>query len=127
MSGSPDWNIDRTFSSTFYFPQKSMKTNKNKRTFRNPIFLAKEYKRMIDSGKGKNKSELAKLKGISRARVTQILNLLKLDSMVVQELEKLGDPLKSKIITERILRPYVNKSPQEQKELLYILKTLFPL
>ena len=104
-----------------------MKTNKNKRTFRNPIFLAKEYKRMIDSGKVKNKSELAKLKGISRARVTQILNLLKLDSMVVQELEKLGDPLKSKIITERILRPYVNKSPQEQKELLYILKTLFPL
>ncbi|GAI85324.1 unnamed protein product [marine sediment metagenome] len=73
LSGSPDWNIDRTFTSTFCFPQKSMKTNKNKRTFRNPIFLAKEYKRMIDSGKVKNKSELAKLKGISRARVTQIL------------------------------------------------------
>ncbi len=67
---------------------------------------------MIDSGETKNQSELAKLKGISRARVTQILNLLKLDSLIIQELEKLGDPLKSRIITERILRPHANKSLQ---------------
>ncbi|MCJ7656207.1 MAG: hypothetical protein MUO55_00290 [Candidatus Atribacteria bacterium] len=85
--------------------------------------MAKEYKKMLDSGEARNQAELARITGISRARVTQILNLLKLDSLIVQELEKLGDPLKSKIITERILRPYVNKSPQEQKELLYILRT----
>ena len=60
---------------------------------------------MIDSGETKNQSELAKLKGISRARVTQILNLLKLDFNIIQELEKFGDPLKSKIIAEFILRP----------------------
>ena len=78
---------------------------------------------MLDSGEARNQTELARIKGISRARVTQILRLLKLDSLSIQELEKLGDPLKSKIITERILRPYVNKSPQEQKELLYILRT----
>jgi len=87
--------------------------------------LAKEYKRMIDNGQVKSQSELAKLKCISRARVTQILDLLKLDSLIVEELEKLGDPLKSKIITERMLRPHVNKSFQEQKEILYTLKTLF--
>jgi DNA repair protein RadC len=80
---------------------------------------------MLDSGEVKNQAELARIKGISRAKVTQILNLLKLDSLIIQELEKLGDPLKSKIITERMLRPYVNKSPQEQKALLNILKTLF--
>jgi len=68
---------------------------------------------MIDPGKVKNQAELAKMKGISRARVTQILNLLKLDSNIIQKLEKLGDPLKSKIITERMLRPYINKSQQE--------------
>jgi len=76
-------------------------------------------------GEVKTQAELARIKGISRARVTQILNLLKLDSLIIQELEKLGDPLKSKIITEQMLRPYVNKSPQEQKALLNILKTLF--
>jgi len=37
--------------------------------------LAKEYKKMIDSGEVKNQAELARLKGISRARVTQIPNL----------------------------------------------------
>ncbi|TFG90007.1 MAG: hypothetical protein E4G71_05935 [Candidatus Atribacteria bacterium] len=80
---------------------------------------------MIDMSEVKTQAELARIKGISRARVTQMLNLLKLDSLIIQELEKLGDPLKSKIITERMLRPYVNKSPQEQKALLNILKTLF--
>jgi len=87
--------------------------------------LAREYKEIIDKGKVKNQDELAKTKGITRSRVTQIINLLKLDSLIIQELEKLGNPLKSKIITERILRPYVNKSQQEQKYFLNILKTLF--
>jgi len=80
---------------------------------------------MIDNGQVKNQSGLARKLGISKVRICQILSLLKLDSLVVQELEKLGDPLKSKIITERMLRPHVNKSFREQKELLYILKTLF--
>jgi hypothetical protein len=80
---------------------------------------------MIDSRQVKNQSELAQKLGISRVRICQIISLLKLDSLIIQEFERLGDPLKSRIITERMLRPYVNKSPQEQKELLNILKTLF--
>ena len=79
---------------------------------------------MIDNLQVKNQSGLARKLGIPRVRICQILNLLKLDFLIVQELEKLGDPLKSKIITERRLRSYVNKSFREQKELLYILKTL---
>jgi len=82
---------------------------------------------MIDSSKVKNQTELAKLKGISRARVTQILNILKLNPSIVQELEKLVDPLKARTITERMLRPYIGKSSKEQLELLNILKTLFKL
>ncbi len=118
LSGSPDCNIGRTFSSMFYFTHKAIKTNVIKRLYRNPIYVAKEYKKMIDSGEAKNRAELARIKGISRARVTQILRLLKLDSLIIQELEKLGDPLKSKIITEHMIRPYVNKSFREQKEIL---------
>ena len=108
--GSPDCSIDRTFTSTFHFPHKATKPSKTKSIHRNPIYLAREYKRMIDSGLLKNQSDLARKLGISRVRVHQILSLLKLDSLIVQELEKLGDPLKSTIITERMLRPYVNKS-----------------
>jgi len=86
--------------------------------------LAKKYKQMIDNGQVKNQPELARKLGISRVRIHQILSLLKLDSFIVKELEKFGDPLKSTIITEHILRPYVNKSIQEQKALLNFLKTL---
>jgi len=97
LSGFPDWNIDRTFTLVFYFPQESMKAKIIKRTYRNPIYLAKEYKEMIDSGKVKNQAGLARMKGISRARVTQILNLLKLDKKLIYELEKFGDPKETAI------------------------------
>ena len=107
---SPDCNIDRTFTSIFYFPHKVMKVNQTARIYRNPIYLAKEYKQMIEKGDVKNQAQLERLKGISRARVTQILRLLKLDSLMIQRLEKLGDPLKARTISERMLRPYTNKS-----------------
>jgi len=127
LASSPDCSIDRTFTSTFYFPKKVTKAIQIVRIYRNPICLAREYKEMIDNGQVKNQADLARKLGISRVRICQILNLLKLDSLIVQELEKLSDPLKSKIITERILRPYANKFPQKQKALLNILKTLFKL
>jgi len=59
---------------------------------------------MIESGKVKNQSELAKLKGISRARVTQILNLLKLDKNIILKIEQIGDPMYERIFSERKLR-----------------------
>jgi ParB/RepB/Spo0J family partition protein len=89
-----------------------MKANKIARIYRNPIYLAREYKQMIDKEHVKNQADLAQKLGISRARVTQILNLLKLDFRIIQDLENLGDTLESKIVTERMLRPYANKSLQ---------------
>jgi hypothetical protein len=72
--------------------------------------LAKEYKEMIDSGKMKNQAEMAQLKGISRARITQIMNLLKLDKNIIHYLEQLGDPMDRKIISERKLRKNISKN-----------------
>jgi hypothetical protein len=65
------------------------------------------------------------LKDVSRARVTQILNLLKLKPFIIQELENLGDPLDTNTISERMLRLCVNKSSKEQIELFDILKNLY--
>lgn len=56
---------------------------------------------MIDSGEVRNQSELARKLVISRARVTQILNLLKLDPITINELENIGDPIDGRKITER--------------------------
>jgi len=76
LSGSPNCNIDRTFIFKFYFQTAVKKSTNPKKTYRNPIYLAREYKKMIDIGEVKNQAELSRIKGISRARVTQILNLL---------------------------------------------------
>jgi len=53
-----------------------MKTTKIARTYQNPICLERKYKQIIDNGQLKNQADL----------------------LIIQELEKLGDPLKSKII-----------------------------
>ena len=59
---------------------------------------------MIDSGEVKNQAELARIKGISRSRVTQILNLLKLNKDIIRQIEQIGDPMDKKVISERELR-----------------------
>ena len=87
MSGSPRCSIDRTFIYQFYFQTVVKKYPIPKKTYRNPIYLAKEYKEMIDSGDVKNQAELARIKGISRVRVTQILNLLKPDKSITDKLK----------------------------------------
>jgi len=59
---------------------------------------------MINTGKVKNQAELARKLGISRARVTQILNLLKLNKNIIYYIEQLGDPMDKKVISESNLR-----------------------
>ena len=109
MSGSPDCNIDRTFIFKFYFQTAVKKSSSSRKTYTNPIYLAKEYKKMIDNGQAKNQAELARKLGISRARVTQILNLLKLDKSIINNLEQIGDPMDRKKISERGLRKIIYK------------------
>jgi hypothetical protein len=64
---------------------------------------------MIDTSEVMNQAELARIKGISRARVTQILNLLKLDKNIINKLEQIGDPMDKKVISERELRKIIYK------------------
>jgi len=78
MSGSPSCFICRTFIYEFKFQIIVKPPSFPSKTYRNPIFLAKEYKEMIDSAKVKNRVELAKIRDIPRARATQIMNVLKL-------------------------------------------------
>jgi len=81
----------------------STSSTSDKKEYRNPVHLPKEYKEMIDSGLAKNQAKLTRIKGISRARITQVLNLLKLNKDILDKLEQLGDPMKKKIISERKL------------------------
>jgi hypothetical protein len=65
---------------------------------------------MINLREAKNQAELARIKGISRARVTQILNLLRLDKNIIDNLEQIGDPMDRKVISERELRKIIHQN-----------------
>ena len=53
--------------------------------------------------------DLARKLGLSRARVTQMLNLLGLPEMLISEIEEMGDYWSRQLITERELRMRLSK------------------
>jgi len=118
LYGSSGWIIDRTFTLTVYFANKSLKQKKARRNYRNPIYLAKEYKRTIDSGQAKNQSDLANQLGISRVYVNHFINLLKFDIAVIQTIEQLGDPMPKRYVSERKLRSIVKMPIKEQRPMI---------
>ncbi|RPJ62893.1 MAG: hypothetical protein EHM12_03585 [Dehalococcoidia bacterium] len=86
-----------------------------KRKYRNPIYLAREWRKALDNGEYVSPAALARHFKVSRARVTQIMNLLKLLPEVIDVIYLLGDPIRYPIITERELRPLLALSAQQQK------------
>jgi Mg2+ and Co2+ transporter CorA len=78
---------------------------------------------MIESGQARNESDLARKIGVSRVRVCQYIRLLSLDASVIKALEQLGDPLTERVVTERLLRPYLRKTLKEQIKICTMIKT----
>jgi ParB-like chromosome segregation protein Spo0J len=85
------------------------------RHYRNPICLAREWQHALNDGKFASLAALARHLGVSRARVTQIMNLLKLAPEVIQMISSFGDPLRSPFVTERRLRPLLSLNLEQQK------------
>jgi hypothetical protein len=81
-----------------------------------PFFL-KEYRRLIDSGVAKDQTDLARKLGISKVRICKVLSLLKLNLDLIDAVEKLGNPMQSRIVTIRMLQECL-KSPKLYKSVL---------
>jgi hypothetical protein len=104
---SPKPSIDRTFQAVFPLSGIAPKRHLIKiggRQYRNPVYLAKEWQNDLDKGKYRSRADLAHNLGVSRARVTQILNLLTLPKDAIETAFAMGDPLASPTVTERKLR-----------------------
>jgi transcriptional regulator with XRE-family HTH domain len=115
---SPYKSEDRTFRAVFQLTilPRGSKPGKTKpaRTYRNPIFLAREWQKALVSGEYASQTAMARKLGVSRVRVTQVLNLLRLSASTIDRIASLGDPLSSQIVTERKLRPLVPLPEAEQ-------------
>lgn len=83
--------------------ERQMKHYEFVESYINPLKRAREYMNLMKE-EGLTQCKLAKKLGISRARVTQILNLLKLPEEEQKILLKHG---KDKRITERALRSQI--------------------
>jgi len=73
------------------------------RTFRNPIIFARELNAEMEA-EGLNQTELAKNIGVTRARISQWLSLLRIPEEMIADLESQGDNWTRRIVTERQLR-----------------------
>jgi hypothetical protein len=82
------------------------------------MFQAREWQEALDRGEVSSRAELARRLGVSRARVTQVLGLLRLPPKVLRKIEALGDPLESPVVTERQLRPIVQSKVKGRDRLV---------
>jgi hypothetical protein len=92
------------------------------RTYRNPIFLAREWAEAMEDGNFRSQRAFARAIGLSHARVSQVLGLLRLCPEVIDDLDKLGDPLSSRIFTERKLRALGTLRPENQKRAFHSMQ-----
>ena len=80
-------SIGRIFKYKFSSPNFSDLTKpKPQKVYQNPIYKAMERQKMLDKGQFRSKAELVRHLGVSRVRVVQVLNLLKLDKEVINKL-----------------------------------------
>lgn len=87
-----------------------------------PLLVAYQFQQLLDRGLVNSKAELARKHGLSRARVTQILNLLKLAGEIQKEIIGLSEQ-EQLFFSEWRLREIVGlESAERQVKAFQLLK-----
>jgi hypothetical protein len=66
-----------------------------------------EWRRQLDAGEVRTQADIAQREGITRARVTQIMRLLRLAPEFQEQILSMPDITRRSAITERQLRPMI--------------------
>ena len=64
-----------------------------------------ERRRQLDAGEVRNQTEIAGKEDITRARVTQIMGMLRLAPEIQEHILSMPDIVRRPLVTERMLRP----------------------
>lgn len=70
-------------------------------------FLRKaiEWQRQLDAGEIANQTDIARREGITRARVTQVMGMLRLAPEIREQILSMPNGVSRSPVTERMLRP----------------------
>ena len=88
------------------------------------IVLAYQIEQAIKEGRARDCADVAKQTGLTRARVSQIMGLLRLPPAIIEKL-LLADPSAGPPLTERQLRPLI-ANPATGKQLSDLVRRLSP-
>jgi hypothetical protein len=77
--------------------------------------LAQEWQRQLDDGEIESQAAIARREGITRARVSQIMSLLRLAPKIRELLLSGADGDESSMLSERILRRVVHAKTEQQQ------------
>lgn len=99
----------RTFSSAFVIDLAAYRKRKQTVPLRTPAVIAmlvqaEGFQVLLNSGEVERRTDLARRFGLSRPRVTQLLNLLKLDRSIRAYIRSLGPGSPLRAVTEKGLR-----------------------
>ena len=76
---------------------------------------ALEWRRQLGAGEVRNQAEIARREGLTRARVTQVLGLLRLAPEIQERILALAETAGRPVISERALRPITQiEDPRRQ-------------
>jgi hypothetical protein len=80
---------------------------------------ALEWQALLESGEVRNQAEIARREGLTRARVTQVMGMLRLAPEIQQHVLSLPDMARRPVITERALRPIAQIEDQADQRLAF--------
>lgn len=81
--------------------------------------MAIEWQRQLDAGEVETRAEIARREGVTRARVTQVMALLRLAPEIQEHILALSPLAERPRITERRLRPLTSLSDPEIQKALF--------
>jgi hypothetical protein len=73
-----------------------------------------EWQALLESGEVSNQAAIARNEGITRARVTQVMGMLRLAPEIQQHIPSMPGAVRRPAITERALRPIIQLDAEDQ-------------
>jgi hypothetical protein len=81
------------------------------------LHKAIEWRRQLDTGELQNQAEIARREGMTRARVTQVMGMLRLPPEIQHEVLAAPHAIRRPAITERTIRPLTQiKDRKDQRD-----------